>query len=256
LSLKEIKKYALVLAQEAWDASPDVKAIYWFPNEHEVRLVETCRDMVISLSGYVEPFYWDSTEDVPFPTGVAAIRPEEIGKLELPEGWGGWEQGIKLESPKGGKRQMDQHKWKAKQLVARAKMMGLTPMFTHMHRMYFSEEGPPHKILGGTTCVLFNENMEPVGRGNSIVSKKDRPIRAVGRCVSLHRALEAYFKQETEGKVCTWEYFRSNFFYSSHFEECCGHIDGVFIPKCVSEQELELTKIEKKRLEIKRSRGR
>jgi hypothetical protein len=246
LSLNEIRRYAQFLAQEAWDADDGVQAIYWFPDEHEVRIIEACHNTVVSLSGCVEPFYFNATEEVPFPSGIAVIRPQEVGNLTMPEGWGKWEQGIKLREVTE-ERKMDENKLKTKRLVDHVKMMGLTPMFTHMHRIYPTDTGL-NKILGGTTCVLFNECMQPVARGNCIVSKKDRPIRAVGRYISLKRAIKAFFDQVTFGKLCTWNYFQNNYYYFKHFEECRGYPNTTFIPECVSEKELKLTLIEKKRV--------
>lgn len=249
MGLQEIAECVLRLVRETWETNQDVQDVYWFPDETEIRLIEITPNQVIGLCGEVEPFYFDATKEVPYPFGLAVINTNDVGKLRLPPRWGEWNDAIVLQresrKPKG--KTINKDKDRTRNLVNRVKCMGLTPMFTHMHRIYPTDTGL-NKILGGTTCVLFNENMEPVGRGNCIVSKKDRPIRAVGRYISLRRALKALFTQMTQGKLCTWKYFQCNYHYFKHFEECRGYSNATFIPECVSKKELTLTTIEKKRL--------
>lgn len=71
--------------------------IYWFPHDDEVRLIEIDENTVASGTDRVEPFYFDSTATDPVPSGVAIIRPDEYGKLDMPEGWGDWDDGQELE---------------------------------------------------------------------------------------------------------------------------------------------------------------
>lgn len=93
-----IKKQALLLAKENKKAEPDIKDVYWFPNEEEVRLIEI-EDIIPPSGEFVEPFYFDpSPEDnMPAPSGIALIRSDEVKKLILPDGWGTWESAEKLE---------------------------------------------------------------------------------------------------------------------------------------------------------------
>ena len=96
-----IRTQAELLAKENVRAEPNIKTIYWFPNENEVRLVEVENSDIIpqSLSGSVEPFYFDSSpaDNLPAPSGIAIIRSDEVEKLSLPDGWGTWDSAKKLE---------------------------------------------------------------------------------------------------------------------------------------------------------------
>lgn len=99
LSMTEIESQALLLARENKKAEPNIESIYWIPNGKEVHLIEVEPDIVKSLSGMVEPFYFDPspTDGMPAPSGVALIRPEEFGNLTLPENWGSWKDAKNLE---------------------------------------------------------------------------------------------------------------------------------------------------------------
>ncbi|MFW5857449.1 MAG: hypothetical protein ACOCX4_06190 [Planctomycetota bacterium] len=94
-----IRKQALRLARENMRAEPGIEAVYWVPDGTEVRLIEVESNTVKTLSERVEPFYFDPSpsEELTAPSGVAVIRPEEFRKLELPEGWGDWDDVEKLE---------------------------------------------------------------------------------------------------------------------------------------------------------------
>ncbi|MBN1554868.1 MAG: hypothetical protein JXA11_08985 [Phycisphaerae bacterium] len=100
LTLRDIKEYALVLARENKGVEPNIQEIYWFPDEHEIRLVESDACMPDSTS--VTPIYSDPIESdnpdecIPLPSGIAVIRPEEVGKVSLPEGWGSWDNAIRI----------------------------------------------------------------------------------------------------------------------------------------------------------------
>ncbi len=89
----DIKKQALLLARENKKAEPGIQAIYWIPSTTEVRLIEIESNTVKCLSGEVEPFYFDPSpsDGLPAVSGIALIRPDEFGKLELPKNWGNWE---------------------------------------------------------------------------------------------------------------------------------------------------------------------
>lgn len=98
-SKEEMRKQALLLARENKKAEPRIREFYWIPSTTEVRLIEVEPDTVQSLSGAVEPFFFDAApaDGLPAPSGVALIRPEEFGKLDLPQGWGSWKDAEKLE---------------------------------------------------------------------------------------------------------------------------------------------------------------
>lgn len=97
--LDKIKEQAVRLARDNKEGDPAIKAIYWFPDEYEVRLIEVEDDLPRSEGGFVEPFYFRASEEdnLPAPSALALIRPDEVGKLELPEGWGDWDSAEKLE---------------------------------------------------------------------------------------------------------------------------------------------------------------
>jgi hypothetical protein len=92
-----LRQEAKRLAEEAKQLDPDIQKIFWFPHQHEVRLIEIDENTVASGTGAVEPFYFDSTDSDPIPSGVAVIRPEEFGKLKMPEGWGEWSDGEEIQ---------------------------------------------------------------------------------------------------------------------------------------------------------------
>lgn len=89
-----IQKQAQFLAEEARRTDPNIIKFYWFPAEHEVRLVEVATDMQPSLDDEVQPFYFPASPEhnMPALSGVALIRDGEDGKLKLPNGWGTWDE--------------------------------------------------------------------------------------------------------------------------------------------------------------------
>jgi len=96
---EDIKRQALLLARDNKKVEPEIQAIYWMPCETEVRLIEVQSNVVKCLSGAVEPFYFDPspTDGLPAPSGIALIRPDEFGTLNLPGNWGNWEDALLLE---------------------------------------------------------------------------------------------------------------------------------------------------------------
>jgi hypothetical protein len=81
-----------------------VTKTYRFPAEDEVRLVEL--EAYAIQSEAIEPFYFapDVQGGVPYPSGVAVIRPEEKPRLNPPEGWGGWDDAELIWQRSGGRR--------------------------------------------------------------------------------------------------------------------------------------------------------
>jgi len=94
-----MKNQALLLAKANKQAEPGITKVYWFPNEHEVRLLELEECIPPSSGSDIEPFYFASStrDQLPAPSGIALIRPDEFGRLKLPEDWGGWEVAEELE---------------------------------------------------------------------------------------------------------------------------------------------------------------
>ncbi len=95
----DIKKQAMILAKENRKSEPGIRSVYWFPNEHEIRLVELEDNCVPALSGHVEPFYFGPApeEGLVAPSGIAVIRTDEFRSLDLPEDWGPWDSAVELE---------------------------------------------------------------------------------------------------------------------------------------------------------------
>ena len=96
---KEVEEQAIKLAKDNKKSEPQIKKIFWFPNDDEVRLVEIEDDFIISGSNVVEPFYFDASpeDDLPLPSGVAIIRSDEFKKISLPDDWGSWDDAQELE---------------------------------------------------------------------------------------------------------------------------------------------------------------
>ena len=91
LDLREIREHARKLAEANAEAEPSISDAYWFPAEDEIRLIEIDRET--ATSDCVMPFYFgeDPEGEIPVPSGIAIIRPEEKDTLSPPEGWGTWD---------------------------------------------------------------------------------------------------------------------------------------------------------------------
>jgi hypothetical protein len=72
--------------------------IYWFPHDTEVRLIELTPTIPASGDGRVHPFHFRPKPGLQLhaPSGIALIRPDEFGKLELPSDWGDWNAAVPL----------------------------------------------------------------------------------------------------------------------------------------------------------------
>ncbi|CAN5392674.1 hypothetical protein BH09SUM1_BH09SUM1_33050 [soil metagenome] len=77
------------MAEESAKSEPAIVGIYVFPSENEVRLLEVDRTMRPSGEA-AEAYYFAADAQFPFPSGIAIIRPDEVGKIQPPEGWGEW----------------------------------------------------------------------------------------------------------------------------------------------------------------------
>ncbi len=89
----EMRASAKRLAEAAIEAEPAIKKILLFPSAQDIRLVyvDTTAHPTGEGAG-VTPYYFRPARKsgVNFESAVALIRPEEEGRLTLPEGWGGW----------------------------------------------------------------------------------------------------------------------------------------------------------------------
>jgi hypothetical protein len=91
MPLQEIEKQAKLLARDNREAEPQISKIFWFPSDDEVRLVEVLT-AIPGGDGVVHPFFFRASpdDDLPAPSGIALIRPDEVRQAKLPSGWGDW----------------------------------------------------------------------------------------------------------------------------------------------------------------------
>ena len=94
----DIESQARYLADENRKSDPSIQRVLWFPHMAYICLVELTENVPASLDGEVQPFWFRaSAEDgLTVPSGIALIRPEERGKLQLPEDWGTWDDAKEL----------------------------------------------------------------------------------------------------------------------------------------------------------------
>lgn len=93
-----IEQQARLLAEDNRRAEPDITRIFWFPDDSEVRLIELTQQIPASAEGRVLPFYFRPAPKygLPAPSATAMIRPDEFGKLKLPDTWGEWSDAVEL----------------------------------------------------------------------------------------------------------------------------------------------------------------
>ena len=97
-SMQAVRKEAETLAKANRDADPEIEAVYFFPDDAEIRLVEVARDALPTDSDTVEPFYFapSPADGLHFTSAIALIRREDVHALRLPPGWGTWGDAQKL----------------------------------------------------------------------------------------------------------------------------------------------------------------
>ena len=91
----DVKAVALRLAKWHAEAEPHITEILLFPDEkaEEVRLIEI-DPTAMPKENRIAPFYFaPEPPEVPMWLALALILPEEKGRLQLPEGWGPWDNG-------------------------------------------------------------------------------------------------------------------------------------------------------------------
>jgi len=94
-----IERQAKILAKDNREFEPEITAVYWFPDDDEVRLVEVIPSVPVSPDKVLHPFFFRPSpeDDLPSRSGIALIAPEEEGQIILPGDWGSWSDAIKLE---------------------------------------------------------------------------------------------------------------------------------------------------------------
>ncbi|MEZ5386184.1 MAG: hypothetical protein R3F13_11780 [Prosthecobacter sp.] len=95
-----IEKQARMMAEEARLNDPGITGVLFFPTNQEVRLIEVVSDVPAVSGERVNVFYFNPAPDSGMPalSGIGVIRPDDLGKVALPEGWGDWEDGVQLYS--------------------------------------------------------------------------------------------------------------------------------------------------------------
>jgi hypothetical protein len=87
MSEREIEKAAKRLAEANARSEASISRIYLFPDQKQIRLVEVDEETIRTTDDTVRPFYFNPIEDIPDPSGVALIHPDEERVKELPEEW-------------------------------------------------------------------------------------------------------------------------------------------------------------------------
>ncbi len=93
---ESIRDIARKMAQDNRQASPDLEAVYWFPHDREIRLVEI--DPITLSSDRMVPYYFGAYPQggISYPSAIVLIRPEEKFVLLPPPEWGSWDTAIQL----------------------------------------------------------------------------------------------------------------------------------------------------------------
>ena len=93
----DMRATARMLAEESQEAGSALVKTLLFPSESEIRLLyvdSTARPTLEEET--IAPYYFgpDTRSGIRYPSAVALIRPEEEGRLRLPNGWGTWEDAV------------------------------------------------------------------------------------------------------------------------------------------------------------------
>ena len=91
-----LRRFAERLAESNREAEPTITRILWFPHPEQVRLVEVTDDTGAAEDGFLRPYYYSGAGDFPHISALSLVRPEEVGALRLPEGWGGWDDAVTI----------------------------------------------------------------------------------------------------------------------------------------------------------------
>jgi hypothetical protein len=96
MSRDDIMRQAKLLAKENRKAEPQITRIYWFPDDIEVRLIEVLPPIPPNGDQTVRPYFFrpSPNDNLPAPSGVVLIRPEEERQVHLPADWGRWSDAI------------------------------------------------------------------------------------------------------------------------------------------------------------------
>ncbi len=93
----DMESAAKRLAAANADAEPAIQEIYWFPDEDEIRLIEI-DETAVPYEDFIAPFYFpaDPEGHIPFRSALAMVTPDDKKRLPPPEGWGAWEDAVRI----------------------------------------------------------------------------------------------------------------------------------------------------------------
>lgn len=97
-TLEQIEKQARLLAMENKKSDQEIRRIFWFKHDAEVRLVEVHESLPPSEDNKIHPvFFRASAKDgLPAPSGIALINEVDVHKAEPPEDWGTWDDAVEI----------------------------------------------------------------------------------------------------------------------------------------------------------------
>ncbi len=87
------------LVRENMAAEPGIVNAYLFPDQDEIRLVYVDSTSIPNThSDHVTPYYFgrDLAGGITYRSAIAIIVPDEVKKLDTPEGWGPWEDAMEI----------------------------------------------------------------------------------------------------------------------------------------------------------------
>lgn len=98
-SNENLRAAAEFLAKDHLETEPNLRKIYWFPADDEVRLIDVYADAIPVRDGDPAAAFFfgpDIKGGVPYRYAIALVRPEEDRRIPLPNGWGEWSDGVIL----------------------------------------------------------------------------------------------------------------------------------------------------------------
>lgn len=102
----DMREAAERLAQWNADSEESVVRIWWFPSEEEIRLIEVDDSTLAAPDKRAQPYYFPARlPEVPYPCGIALVRPEEEQNIALPAAWNAsWNDAVLIFERGNGKR--------------------------------------------------------------------------------------------------------------------------------------------------------
>ena len=102
---QEILEAARKLAMDSSDLYDEGVEVYAFPGTDQIRLV-ALDPIAMPSHERIAAFYFgaDPKHGVNYPHGLAVVPPEEKGVVPPPEGWGNWDEAVKVWPPVNGQR--------------------------------------------------------------------------------------------------------------------------------------------------------